>query len=288
MRQVAIIGLGLMGGSLGLALRQRKAARVVGYARRAETRREALRLGAADAVAESVAAAVRDAELAVFCTPVLTIPALLRESLPAVRKGCVITDVGSTKAELAAELEPACRAAGAAFVGSHPMAGSEQTGLNAARPDLYDGAVVAVTPGADPAREAVAAVIDVWTRVGARVIAIDPQEHDRLVARTSHLPHLIAALLVAAAARDGHPNLREFCGPGFRDTTRVAGGSPEMWHDIVKSNLAAVLAELRGYDARLQELVRLLERGDFDAVQRLLETSRAARDGLVGGRNGAA
>lgn len=278
---VAIIGLGLMGGSLGLALRERRLARVTGYARRAETAQAAVACGAVDACADTASAAVAEADVAVFCTPVLTIPDLVRECRNAFRPGCAVTDVGSTKAELDGSVQHALAGTGAIFVGSHPMAGSEKSGLEAARADLYEGAVTAVTPGVHATDDAVTRVCDLWSGVGSRVVRLEAAEHDALVARTSHLPHLVAALLVMAAARPPAA-AGPFCGPGFRDTTRIAGGSPDMWHDIVKTNRAALLAELRAFGSDVERLTGLLEREDYDGIKGLLEEARTRRAGLLG------
>ena len=277
---VAIIGLGLMGGSLGLALRERRVARVTGYARRPDTRHLATDGGFVDVCADSPAAAVADADIAVFCTPVLTIPSLIAECREAFRAGCVVTDVGSTKAMVQREAATALAGSRAVFVGSHPMAGSEKSGLDAARADLYDGAIAAVTPGSDNA--ATERVCRLWQAVGSRVVRLEAAEHDALVARTSHLPHLVASLLVSVAGRDPAAAASPFCGPGFRDTTRVAAGSPELWHDIVKSNRDALLTELKILDTELGALTAMLEHGDYEGIKTLLAKGRALRARLVG------
>ena len=282
MKQVAIIGLGLMGGSLGLALKRSAPVRVTAYARREETRRLAVKTGAVDEAFDSVKDSLRGSDLAVFCTPVLSIPALVAESQRHFEEGCVVTDVGSTKAELARQMEGILDTQSVAFVGSHPMAGSEKTGLEVARADLYQGAVTAVTPAAGSPAPAIAAVTELWSTVGARVIRLAPDEHDRLVARTSHLPHLVAAMLVGTTGRELTPRLKDFIGPGFRDTTRVAGGSSDMWHDIVKTNEVAILNELRAYDNALQDLIRRIEAREFDGVRSLLDSCRRLRGELLG------
>ena len=278
MKKVAIIGLGLMGGSLGLALRSgRLPVRVSGYARRERTRSLALDRGVADEVHDSPERAVEGADMVVFCTPVLAIPGLVRVCKPFLAPGCVVTDVGSTKARLASELSGILRGCGRAFVGSHPIAGSEQTGIEAAKRDLYRGAVVFVTPGPRAPRRAVARTVAFWKTVGARPVVSDPLGHDRLIARTSHLPHLVAAMLVDSACRGRSAELKPFCGPGFRDTTRVAEGSPEMWHDIICTNRRAILGELRRFRGVVDRLASLVEAGDFKAVERFLDGARRRR-----------
>ena len=283
MKRVAIIGLGLMGGSLGLALRRFGLARVSAYARRAETRKLALDMGATDTVHDTPQAALRGAELAVFCTPVCAMPQLAKECMTAFEPGCLVTDVGSTKAELVRAMNPLFRDTTIVFVGSHPMAGSEKSGLDAARTDLYEGAVTAVTPNLETPEMGIQGIMTLWGGVGAKVVRLNPDEHDILVAKTSHLPHLISALLVSTAGRTPqNKGLPMFFGPGFRDTTRIAGGSPAMWHDIVKSNRDAILEELRQYNDALGELIGLIENEDYGGILACLEKARFTRCQLLG------
>lgn len=162
------------------------------------------------------------------------------------------------------------------------MAGSERTGMESARADLYEDATTAVTPSPGTPGSAVTVVAGLWTGVGAQVVEIAPARHDNLVARSSHLPHLIAALLVETSGRGMDPGLAEFCGPGFRDTTRIAAGSPEMWHDIIKTNESAILAELREYGIELNALISQIERKDYGAVKLMLERAQQLRQQLVG------
>jgi prephenate dehydrogenase len=241
----------------------------------------AIKSGAADEVFDTPQGAVRGADLAVFCTPVLSVPELVETCFSAFEKDCIVTDVGSTKAEIVHRMVALTRSRGIRFVGSHPMTGGEKTGIESARADLYEGTVTAITPAPDTDPGAVNVIADLWRRVGARVISLDPAEHDRIVARTSHLPHLIAALLVGSAGRDVTPKLKALIGQGFRDATRIAAGSPEMWHDIVKTNQSALVAELHEYDLALRELIRLIEGNQFDAVKDLLERLRLQRAVLL-------
>ncbi len=171
----------------------------------------------------------------------------------------------------------------AVFVGSHPIAGSEQQGIDAAKANLYEGATVVVTPVADSPTAAVAQVESLWRDVGAVVHRMTPEEHDRTLALTSHLPHLTAALLAVTVGRDGgDKRLAAFCGSGFRDTTRVAEGPPEIWDDILKTNQAQILAELKALGREVQDLAAVLERGDFAAAAAFLVKARAARRTLAG------
>ncbi len=275
-----------MGGSLGLALKARGyEGRIAAYARRETTRNAALQRGIADEVYADPDEAVRDADLVIYCTPILNIPDLVNQSRTAFKAGAIVTDVGSTKAELAQKVGEILSGSSAVFVGSHPVAGSEQQGIESARADLYDRALVVVTPEeATRDQDAVQTVSEFWAGIGALVTVVTAAEHDRLMARTSHLPHLAASLLAATAARDGAPVLvGRFCGTGFRDTSRVADGSPEIWHDIVSTNADAIATELRAYRAELDQLIGWMEQRDFDKVKQFLEGSRDCRRALMAG-----
>jgi prephenate dehydrogenase len=272
---LAIIGLGLMGGSLGLAAKARGAAgRVTAYARRAVSREQALAEGVADAVYGSPAQAVAEADLVVLCTPVLTIPALVRELQTSLAEGAIVTDVGSTKGFLVREVSEILADSPAVFVGSHPMAGSEQAGLSAARADLYDESLVIVTP-TDVDAEATQRVKAFWEQVGASVAILAPDAHDEIIARTSHLPHLVAAALTETVDREG--DIAPFCGPGFRDTTRVAAGSEDVWHDIVKTNIGAIRSEVDRFGQEIATLRELLDREDLAGVRAFLAAAREKR-----------
>ncbi len=281
MKRVAIIGVGLMGGSLGLALKRRGLAEVSLYARREETRQLAITMGAADAVFDTPGAALRKSDVAVFCLPICSIPDVAKACVSDFEPGCIVTDVGSTKAVMARNMRDIFMNTDCVFVGSHPMAGSEKTGLEFARSDLYQGAVTAITPLPMTPEDAIETVVKLWNGVGAKVVRVDAGEHDTLVARTSHLPHLIAALLVSTAGREVSSAQKSFCGPGFRDSTRIAAGSPDIWHDIVKTNRADILTELRHYDASLSDLIGLLEREDYEGVRLTLQKAKLLRHDLL-------
>lgn len=284
MNHIAIVGLGLMGGSLGLALKGRGfKGRVTGYTRSPERRAIALKRGAVDAVFDAPDKAAAGADLVVHCAPILSIPGMVRATLPSLKPGCVVTDVGSTKVQLVKDIGELVKGTEVIFVGSHPIAGSEQQGIDAAKANLYEGATVVVTPAAESPAAAVAQVEALWRGLGADVHRMTPEDHDRTVALTSHLPHLAAALLAVTVGRDGgDQRLAAFCGSGFRDSTRVAEGPPEIWDDILKTNQAQVLAELKAFGREVQVLAAVLERGDFAAAAAFLEKARAARRALAG------
>ena len=278
--QITIAGIGLLGGSLGLALRKCGAARrVKGLARREQTVREAKAAGVADFATTDPAEAARGADLVVLCAPIGAMPELLRRMLPHLSRNAVVTDVGSAKRRLAAELEPICAEAGIAFVGAHPMAGSEQTGVGCARADLFDGALCALTPTPRTSPQALAQVEKLWQAVGARTVRLSPEEHDRIVSRTSHLPHFAAATLARHVLGNDRPaRWNSFCGPGFADTTRIASGSPLMWREIAWANREFLIQELRAYAGKLLDAAEKIECGDWETVAGFLETAKALRD----------
>ncbi len=278
---IAIVGLGLMGGSLAMALKRNgHAGRIVGASRRPEVRAAALAAGAVDVAVASPAEAAEGAAMVVLCAPVMVIPDLAAAIAPRLH-GAVVTDVGSTKGWV---LERMRRAIGgrAEVVGSHPIAGSERQGFDAARADLYEGAVTVVTPDGS-SNDAVGRVEAVWRRAGSRVVRMSAAEHDRRLARTSHVPHLAAALVAwcAGAGGDEPAETACVCGPGFRDTTRVAEGSPEIWHDILVTNRDAIEAELQRFAMALDGVRTRLRRGDFGAARDFLAEAREARRRLL-------
>ena len=266
-----------MGGSLGLALKRKTADfTVVAYARRAETRAAALTMGVADRVVDTPAAAADGSDVVVLCVPVLKLAEMARACLPGLNPGAVLTDVGSTKLDVIEAIAPALTASDAEFVGSHPIAGSEETGIEAARADLYEGATIVVSPSDTNSDEAVTRLTGFWEALGGKVQIIDPQRHDELVARTSPLPHLVAATLAGTVCR-APDDISPLCGSGFRDTTRIASGSAEIWHDIVRTNRSAIQAELAAFGASLDALRALIDEEDYEGLHRYLDACRARR-----------
>jgi prephenate dehydrogenase len=234
-----------------------------------------------------VAGAVRGASLVVACAPVLAIPDLVVQAAPYLEPGAVVTDVGSTKEWIVRRAQAALSGRQAVFVGSHPIAGSERQGMESALAGLYEGAVTVVTPDGAP-EAAVAAVEALWRAAGSGVVRMRAGEHDRIIARTSHLPHLAAALVALGAGRGGFDgeSVSALCGPGIRDTTRVAEGSPDIWHDIALTNRDAIVAELEATRDALEEMIRRLRADNFDGVRDLLAEARAARRRVVPVRGG--
>ena len=284
--RVAIIGLGLMGASLGLALKRGGlAARVIGYARRPETRQKALAGGVVDMACDRIEAAAHGAEVIVICAPVSIIPEMMKAvaaSAPA--PGAVVTDVGSVKARIAAEGARIFRGGRADFIGSHPIAGSEQHGLENARADLYRGAAVILTPTAKTSGRTFKTARLFWEALGAETVMARPREHDRIIARTSHLPHAVAALLAACVARARPGLYGKFCGGGFRDTTRIAEGEPGLWLDILGENRRFLKTELERFRKELENLLAGFKERDLRGVAGILARGARGRRRLLSGR----
>ena len=281
-QNIAILGLGLMGASLALALKKRGySGRLLGYARRETTRNQAVQDGMFDEVFADPAECVADADIVVVCVPIWTIAKLAEEIVGALKPNAVVTDVGSTKSELLKTLEPQFAGSKAFFVGSHPIAGSEKTGIEAGDPDLYNGRLTVVCPADDTPTEAEQAVIGLWKAAGAEVVEMSPTAHDAMLASTSHLPHMVAAALARSVA-DGDPaGKADFCGTGFKDTTRVASGSADMWVDIIDTNRTALEAELDRFHGELQGLIHILRSGNGDDIRQWLEEAAATRNQIL-------
>lgn len=283
--KTALVGVGLLGGSLGLALRGRRlASEVAGYARRPATLEECRRMGVTDSASGDLAAVVRDAELVVLCTPVGEMRAVAERFLPLLRPDAVVTDVGSVKGSVVADLERMVADAGAQFVGSHPMAGSEKSGVGAARADLFEGAVCVVTPTPRTHPDALGRVRALWEAVGAEVLSLAPGVHDELVSRSSHLPHVVAAGLANYVLSPAHPPAQaRLCATGFRDTTRVASGSPVMWRDIALANREALARVLGVFIDDLREFQQSLADADARAVEEYFVRARERRERWASG-----
>jgi len=279
-RKITIVGVGLLGGSLGLAIRRRKLAReTAGFARRAATAAENEKIGALDYVLTDLLAAVSNADLVVLCTPLAQMKPLVKQMLPALKRGAIVTDVGSVKASIVRELESLVAKTGAHFVGSHPMAGGEKMGVLAARADLYADAVCVITPTKKSNAGAVRKIEQFWKSLGARTLRIDAAQHDLLVSRTSHLPHVAAAALAGLILDPKHPKSQVgLCATGFRDTTRIASGSPQMWRDIVLANRKNVSQSVDAFVGELKDFQSALKRNDARAVERFFTTAKERRD----------
>lgn len=275
-RILSIYGPGLLGGSLALAVQER----MPEVKLRFWGRREAAKAGIeargiqAEFFTDPIAAA-SGASLIILCTPVETMPDLACQIAKAtLESDCLVTDVGSVKGSVVERLTPIL---GRHFVGSHPMAGSEKTGMQAARADLFQNAACLLTPTAQTPAPYLQRLRDFWTTLGCRLLEFTPQEHDEKVARISHLPHMMAAVTTLAALR-ADPSAVACVAGGFRDTTRVAAGDPSLWTGIAAGNRPALTALLHDATRTLAELTHLIESGDDDGLQRFLTEAKALRD----------
>jgi prephenate dehydrogenase len=276
--RIAVLGVGLIGGSIGLAARRRLEAEVAGFDPDRELLDRAVEVGAVTRAAESVAAAVEGAELVFCAAPVTALPGLVAEALDAAGEDSAVTDVGSVKREVIAALGSESR-----FIGGHPLAGAETSGVENARADLFEGARWYLTPTAKTSGLLYDRVQRAISELGARPQAIEAETHDRLMATISHLPHVLANVLVAQAATalsEEAEHLPEV-GPSFRDATRVAGANPAIWGDIFAGNREAVAAEIESVVARLTEAAELLRSGDRDALDAWHEQAGRRRRELI-------
>jgi prephenate dehydrogenase len=278
--KITLIGVGLLGGSLGLAIRKRRlAGRTVGYVRRTTSIAECQKLGVVDEADSDLWRAVEKADLVILCTPLAQMLELTEKMLPALQRGALVTDVGSVKASVVRELEPLVATAGAHFIGSHPMAGAERRGPAAAHAELFQNAICAVTPTPGSDAGLVEKLEAFWRALGAIPVRLGAELHDDLVSRSSHLPHVVAAELANYVLSPVHPKEQAMlCANGFRDTTRIASGSPEMWRDICLANRKNLARVLGVFIEDLQEFQLALENQDVKAVEEFLTAAKERRE----------
>jgi prephenate dehydrogenase len=279
-QKVTLVGVGLLGGSLGLAMKQRNlAGRVEGYVRRESSIAECEKFQVVDKASCDLQACVKDADLIVLCTPLAQMKPIVEKMLPVLRAGALVTDVGSVKASVVHDLEATIAATGAHFIGSHPMAGAEKTGPAAARADLFEKAICVVTPTNRTRQEPLKRLRSLWESVGARVMLLSPDAHDDLVSRSSHLPHVVAAELSNYVLSPVHPKEQAMlCANGFKDTTRIASGSPEMWRDISLANRKNLARVLGVFIEDLQEFQHALEHEDLKVIEDFFVKAKERRD----------
>ena len=277
--RVVIFGVGLIGGSFALALRHAGAAgHIVGMGRSQQALARALELGIIDSIGESVADAMRGASLVLVAAPVAQTEAILASLLPHLEEGTIVTDAGSTKSDVVAAARKALGGRLGQFVPGHPIAGRESNGPDAAIPDLYRGKKTVLTPLAENSAADIERVAAAWTACGADVRQLTPADHDKVFAAVSHLPHLLAYALVDDIARKPHAGLLfQYAASGFRDFTRIAASSPEMWRDISLANREALLGELDAYLAQLTGMRAMLAAGDGAALEGVYANARRAR-----------
>ena len=272
--------MGLLGGSIGLAVKQRRLAKeIAGYVRRVASLKECEKAGAVDYATTDLLAAVSGADLVILCTPLAQMAAIVERMRPALKRGAIVTDVGSVKASVVRDVESLVKSAGAHFIGSHPMAGGEQTGVLAARKDLFECALCVVTPTKKSNRANLLKVEQFWSALGCHMLRLTPELHDTLVSRSSHLPHVSAAALAGFVLNPAHPKHQPaLCANGFRDTTRIASGSPEMWRDIALANRKNLARELGAFVRGLQRFQQVLKASDVKAIAKFFETAKQRRD----------
>lgn len=272
--RAVIVGVGLLGGSVGLALRSRSMAKhIVGWGRRLETLQQALDVNAVDEIETDLITACLEADLVVVCTPVqLVVPQVLF-CTNVIAAGGMITDVGSTKQTICTELAGPARKS---FCGSHPLAGSEKGGVGFASADLFVGKLTVVTPTEQTPEPLAKRTEEFWQALGSRTLRMTPQEHDCGLARTSHLPHIVAAALAAATPQA----LLPLAASGWCDTTRVAAGGVELWQQILLENRQPVLEALQEFSASLQPWIAALKAGDAGRIEQLLQAGKQQRDSV--------
>lgn len=277
--RVAVIGVGLIGGSFALALKTAGACKhVVGAGRSPENLQAALACGAIDSAASDPAAAAQGADLVLIATPVAQFAKVFAALAPAIGPATLVTDAGSTKVDVIAAARAALGPRIGRFVPAHPIAGGEDSGVGAAAAGLFRGKRVVIAPLAENAPGDVARVEGAWTDCGARVFRMSAQEHDAVFAAVSHLPHLLAyALVHEIAQRANAAQLFGYAASGFRDFTRIASSHPEMWRDICVANRDALLAEIDRYVAKLGQVRERLAEHDGAALERMFGEARAAR-----------
>ena len=278
--KVAIIGVGLIGGSFSLALKEKKlCGHVVGAGRSAANLKLALERGIIDSIAPGPAAAARDADLVLISTPVAQFEKILLEIKDILKPGTLVTDAGSTKRDVVASARAVLGAKIGQFIPAHPIAGAEHSGAAAAKPGLFLDRRVVITPLEENGDRDIEAVAALWAAAGARVSRMTPQEHDEVFAAVSHLPHVLAFALVSdVSQRPNSAQLFGYAAGGFRDFTRIASSHPEMWRDICVANRDRLLHELHLYEEKLKTIGRMLDACDAPGLEKLFAEARAARE----------
>jgi prephenate dehydrogenase len=284
-RRIVIFGVGLIGGSFALALKKAgQSCHIIGIGRSVSSLQRAQQLGMIDEVAlvDQLAAAISNADLILIAAPVAQTASILRSILPHLQSHTIISDAGSTKSDVEQAARAVLGARIGQFVPAHPIAGREMNGPEAALVDLYVGKKVVLTPLPENTESAVAAVASAWQQCGALVHYLTPQEHDKVFASVSHLPHLLAYALVDDIAKKPHADLLfQYAASGFRDFTRIAGSSPEMWRDITLANHHALLQELDAYTQQLAQLRQAIVAQDALSIEAIYSNAQRARHNWI-------
>lgn len=279
-KRLALIGVGLIGGSLVRALREKGAVtEVIGYGRGEENLQKAVELGVIDEVAETVADAVTGADMVVVATPLGSMSALFSEMVGHLSPEAIITDVGSVKGSVVEDARGAFGALPTRFIPGHPIAGTEKSGAEASLSDLYQDRRVILTPHESSDPDALRVVTEMWQTAGAEVVEMEIEHHDKVLAATSHLPHLLAYALVDSLARqEAHSEIFRFAAGGFRDFSRIASSNPTMWRDISLANRDQLLSALRSFREDLEQVEKMIQTEDGDSLQTLFDRAKQARD----------
>jgi len=280
--KIVVAGVGLIGGSVGLALKRAGFhGKIVGLGRRWSSLKKAIDAGAVDSATMDYKEALSDADLLLIGTPVDVIASIVKEAIKYVKKGCIITDVGSAKGQLVAEIEK-LMPDGIYFVGAHPMAGSHRTGVEAADAFLFDKTTCIITPTESTNPETLKIASDLWRTMGARVEIMSPQEHDFLIAAASHLPHVVACALIQVVTGVESPAGRaiDLAATGFADMTRIASGSPEVWKGILLQNADMVSSMLDRLEKELAEMKKILDSRDEEKLMEKLNRTKQIRDSI--------
>lgn len=277
LRQISVLGMGLLGASVSLSiLRSLRGVKVVGYSHRAETREKARNMSVADGIADDLGECVADSDVVILASPICTFEGIMSEIAPSLKNGCIVTDVGSTKT-MPHKWATKLFGKNVCYVGSHPIAGSEQRGVEFARDDLLSGARCIITKTAKTDEDAVRVLDEMWTALGCVVSVMTPSVHDKTFGAVSHVPHITAAALINASDDEQ----MKFSGKGFIDTTRIASGPANVWSDIFATNSVNTA---RGIDKVIKELTKLrdaVKQGDQNKIEKLLEKARSKREKLI-------
>jgi prephenate dehydrogenase len=252
----------------------------VGWSRRPASRSQALRNKVVDKVFDTPEETVANADMTVICLPVPMIIDFCAKFAKCWKKGAIVTDVGSVKEKIVKSVTPALRKRGVSFIGSHPMAGSEQSGADAALPDLYEGATVFLTPEPKTPARLVNEVSSLWEAAGADVMMIDAKTHDMTVAHTSHVPHIVAAVLTMTVLGDRKSRaLRgKGCAGGFRDTTRIASSAPQMWREIIGNNSGSIMRAMTEFEKNLKSFRKIICKSEYSKIEKKLQSAKDLRD----------
>lgn len=282
-KKVAIIGVGLIGGSLAMAMKQKRMAdTIVGIGRGTANLELAMRLGVVDSISVDIESGVSGADLVVVAVPVLKTGETIKKAASGLTSPCIITDVGSVKKAIIDECEAALPK-GITYVPGHPIAGTENSGVEAAMANLYNERVCILTPTSNTPQTDIAKIREMWQEAGSRVVIMDAATHDRLLSAISHLPHMIAYTLVNTVAASGEKNIDflKYSAGGFRDFTRIASSSPEMWADVCAMNKDNIIGMIENFQRQLETLKRLMVHGDFKGVKANFESAKKIRDSIT-------